>query len=444
MQRTEKRAFISYRRTNFHTALAVYQSLSQQGFDLFMEQKTGREENFSEVAKENIKNRAHFLVIISPSAIELCQIDESPLRKEIEFAIDEKRNIIPLVMEGFDAGSPSVQKAISGKLASLKNYSGLRLYSEYFYAGMEKLRERCLSAPSEEETIASLIRLIAQKTAEEKKEVESTPPVQMKELITEEWFERGVAFAQHGVFSDAAHAFTEVLRARPDFAEAYYRRGKVRREEGDFEGSISDFEETLHLWPDFAKAYLGKGITESKQSNFKKAIKDFNRALKIQPDYTGAYYHRGNARGEKGDVKGAIADYDEAIRINPEFAEAYNHRGLERYNQDNFTGARSDYDAAIRIHPDLADAYNSRGLVRGIQKEIKGAISDFTHAIHIQPDFAGAFYNRATLRQQQKKYKAAIIDYQKYLKLGKGIQYGNQEKVRQIIRDLRKKLKSIG
>jgi hypothetical protein len=28
--------------------------------------------------------------------------------------------------------------------------------------------------------------------------------------------------------------------------------------------------------------------------------------------------------------------------------------------------------------------------------------------------------------------------------LGKGIQYGNQEKVRQIIRDLRKKLKSIG
>ncbi|MBT7774854.1 MAG: hypothetical protein HN736_09105, partial [Anaerolineae bacterium] len=73
-----------------------------------------------------------------------------------------------------------------------------------------------------------------------------------------------------------------------------------------------------------------------------------------------------------------------------------------------------------------------------------GAISDFTHAIHIQPDFAGAFYNRATLRQQQKKYKAAIIDYQKYLKLGKGIQYGNQEKVRQIIRDLRKKLKSIG
>ncbi len=167
MARIEKTVFISYRRTNFYTALAVYQNLSQHGFDVFMDYRGKEGGNFSEVSFENIKKRAHFLALISPSAIEAYQENENPLRQEIEVAIDSKRNIIPLVMEGFNASNPSVQKAFSGKLVALKSFGGLRLYSEYFFAGVEKLRERCLNTPSEDISSAPFSAPVAEKSTRE-------------------------------------------------------------------------------------------------------------------------------------------------------------------------------------------------------------------------------------------------------------------------------------
>ena len=145
MENSEKSVFISYRRTNFYTALAVYQGLSQHGFDVFMRFEQGKE--LREVSKAEVKRCAHFLAIISPSALEAYQEEDHLLREEVALALDSDRNVIPLVMEGFDSSSPSVQKAISGKLAKLKNFSALRLYSEYFSAGLEKFRERCLNIP---------------------------------------------------------------------------------------------------------------------------------------------------------------------------------------------------------------------------------------------------------------------------------------------------------
>ena len=430
--------FINYRRTNFYTALAVYQGLAQHGFDVFMRYQEG--ENLWETSVAQIKRSAHFLTIVSPSALEAYQDLENPLRKEIELALECQRNIIPLVMEGFDSSNPSVQKAIKGKLAKLKDFSGLRLYSEYFFVGLEKLRERCLSTRVEEDDLAPLDTALAQQSTAEKEAAASAPPVQMKELVTEEWFERGVAAAQHEIWRDAIHAFTEALRTRPDYAQAYYRRGNARRPEGDFEGALADFDQTLRYQPKFAKAYLGRGIVHGDEGNFKRALADFNKALEIDPEFAEAYYQRGKAYGEKGDMKKAVADYNKAIRLRTDFAEAYNDRGIERYNQNDFTGALEDYNAAIRYNPQFADAYNSRGLVRGIQGDLDGAIVDFSEALFIQPDYAAAYYNRATIWQRKKDYQSAITDYYKYLNLSQGMLYGNQEKVKGIIRDLKKKL----
>ena len=65
---SEQSIFISYRATNFYTALAVYQGLAQHGFDVFMRYQEGK--NLDEVSLAEIKRRAHFLAIISPSAVE--------------------------------------------------------------------------------------------------------------------------------------------------------------------------------------------------------------------------------------------------------------------------------------------------------------------------------------------------------------------------------------
>ena len=125
MGRIEKTVFISYRRTNLPWALFIYQNLTMHGYDVFFDYQSIDSGNFEKVILENIKARAHFLVILTPSALERCKKPDDWLRREIETAMDEKRNIVPLMMEGFDFGSPLVKEALTGKLAVLSGINAL-------------------------------------------------------------------------------------------------------------------------------------------------------------------------------------------------------------------------------------------------------------------------------------------------------------------------------
>jgi len=84
--RIERTVFISYCRTNFWTALAVFQNLHANGYDVFFDYKSIPSGDFEQVITENVKSRAHFIVILSPSALERCHEPGDWLRREIETA----------------------------------------------------------------------------------------------------------------------------------------------------------------------------------------------------------------------------------------------------------------------------------------------------------------------------------------------------------------------
>jgi hypothetical protein len=121
MGRIEKTVFISYRRTNLPWALAIYQNLTSHGYDVFFDYQSIHSGDFEQIILGNIRARAHFLALLTPSALENCSDPNDWLRREIETAIDEKRNIVPLFFDGFDFGSPSIAKYLTGKLSMLKN-----------------------------------------------------------------------------------------------------------------------------------------------------------------------------------------------------------------------------------------------------------------------------------------------------------------------------------
>jgi hypothetical protein len=148
MARIEKTVFISYRRINFPWALALFQDLTQHGYDVFIDYDGLASGNFESAILENIRARAHFLVLLTPTALERCSNPEDWMRREIEAAIKDKRNIVPLVLEGFDFGAPAiVSQLIAGNLAALKEYNGLEIPKAYFPQAMEKLRTRFLNVP---------------------------------------------------------------------------------------------------------------------------------------------------------------------------------------------------------------------------------------------------------------------------------------------------------
>lgn len=212
VQRIEKTVFLSYRRTNVPWALAISQSLAQNGFDVFFDFTGIASGDFAKVIIENIKARAHFIVLLTPSALDRCDNPEDWLRKEIETAIETRRNIVPLTLEGFDFATPRIVSQLTGPLAALKSYNALSVPAEYFPEAMARLREKYLNVPLH--TVLHPASESAQKAARMGQAAAmAAPPVTEEELTAQQLFERGFYASD---IDEKIWYLREAVRLNPD------------------------------------------------------------------------------------------------------------------------------------------------------------------------------------------------------------------------------------
>jgi tetratricopeptide (TPR) repeat protein len=469
MNLIEKTVFVSYRRTNIPWALAIFQNLTQHGFDVFFDYNGIASGDFERVILGNIKARAHFLVLLTPSALKRCREPGDWLRREIETAIENKRNIVPVMLEDFDFSSASIATQLTGALSKLKKYNGLPLPPAYFNEAMDRLRYRYLNVALTG-VLHPASRSAKRAATKQKVLAERAPKVRKIELTAQEWFERGFAATDP---DKELRYFTEAIRLHPDYALAFYNRGVVRHDH-DVEGAISDYSEAIRLNPHDAEALYNRGLARHDSGDLPGAIRDYSKAIRLKPEDADAFNNRGLARHDNGDIRGAIRDYSEVIRLNPncveafnsrglalrergdnkgairdfaeairrkpEFTEAFYNRGLEYHDAGNLDAAIRDYTEAIRLRPDYAEAFNNRGIAHYEMGSLATALTDYNQSIRLDRANADAYYNRGLISEAKTKYKAAIDDYKKYLVLGGGLQNGDQGKVKRAIRDLNRRL----
>jgi tetratricopeptide (TPR) repeat protein len=385
MKRVEKSVFLSYRRTNFPWALATFQSLTQHGFDVFFDFKGIASGDFEQVILENIRAAAHFVVVLTPSALERCNDPSDWLRREIETALTSQRNIVPLMLEGFDFSTPTIASQLAGTLAALKNYNGLKVPPEYFDEGMERLRCKYLNVPLD--AVLHPASVAAQRAAElQKSAADSAPAVQEEELTAQQWFERGFAAADN---DEKLRCYSEAIRLEPDYPRAFNNRGVARRADGDLDGAIKDYTEAIRLDPDYALAIHNRGNLRLAKSDFDEAIKDFSETVRLEPDHADAFNDRGVARYRQRDFDGAIKDYSKAIQLKPDFAHTFYNRGLARQSKGNLNGAIKDFSEAIRLKPDYLGALNERAQARRRKGDLDGAVEDLNEVMRLKAAAVG-------------------------------------------------------
>ena len=313
MTSVEKAVFISYRRTNMPWALAIYQNLTAHGYDVFFDYESIASGDFEQIILENIRARAHFLVVLTPSALERCDDPNDWLRREIETAFDEKRNIVPIFLEGFDFSSPSISKHLTGKLENLKKYNGQNIPAGFFDAAMSRVREKFLSVPIDTvlHPVSNTVRNVVQN---QQVAASKAAVVKEQELTAQEWFEK----ARQRDFSDydeRINCCTEAIRLQPNFAEAYLLRGVTRMTKGDRSGAFQDVNKALEC-----------DVTNT-------------------ATYVEAYHMRAALKGVGfGDLDSAIQDMTLAIMSNSLFGtedpDLYRSRG-------DLCSANRDYNTAV-------------------------------------------------------------------------------------------------
>ena len=440
----EKSVFISYRRTNLPWALAIYHHLRHHDYDVFFDYESLKSGDFEQIIDQNIKGRAHFLVILTPSALERCNEPGDWLRREIETAIDEKRNIIPLFLEGFSFNTPSIAQYLAGKLALLRKYNGLNVPSDYFDEAMTRLRKERLNV-SLEAVLHPVSSSVQKAVKEQQAAADHATQIEQSELSAQEWFERGYKHLEGKNYDESIRCNSRVIELQPDFALAYVNRAAARVDKGEILEGIEDCNTAMRLDPEIFNPYYIRGLAYDVQGDIESAIRDYteaiarnpnhsssylnrskahianqawdvaiadaNQAIRLEPRLASAYNNRGVARLNKGDVEGAIRDCTEAIRLDPTFALAYNNRGTARLRKPDLDGALQDFNEAIRLDPNHADAYLSRSHIYFQKGDLDRVIEDATQTIQINPNSATAYNNRGVARLQRDDIDGAIEDF---------------------------------
>lgn len=138
--------FISYRRDGgFELAQVIYEKLSKRGYRVFMDIESLKSGKFNERLYHVIAECTDFILILSPDALDRCRNEDDWVRLEIEFAMKQKKNIVPIQAVGFQDPDN-----LPASMQDILSYNRVLPTHSLFNEAVDKMcREFLHSKPSE-------------------------------------------------------------------------------------------------------------------------------------------------------------------------------------------------------------------------------------------------------------------------------------------------------
>ena len=127
--------FISYRRDGGDTlAQLIYDRLTDRGYSVFLDIESLRSGKFNEKLFSVIDACQDVVVILPPDALERCNNEGDWLFLELTHALQERKNIVPVMMKGFEW-----PEEITEGLEELPNFNGIQDSKDCFDAVIDKM-----------------------------------------------------------------------------------------------------------------------------------------------------------------------------------------------------------------------------------------------------------------------------------------------------------------
>lgn len=137
--------FISYRREGgYDTANLIAERLRHAGYNVFFDIDTLTSGKFNEQLLDVINACRDFVLVLPENGLDRCVDSEDWIRREVTCALEHRKNIIPVMLDGF--AWPDV---IPEEMKELPNYQAVApVNREYFDLAMKRLLSYLKSKPS--------------------------------------------------------------------------------------------------------------------------------------------------------------------------------------------------------------------------------------------------------------------------------------------------------
>lgn len=127
--------FVSYRRDG-GDALAgrLADRLKAMGYSVFYDVESMRSGTFNTQILQAISQCSDFLLVLPPRALDRCSDPNDWVRREVAYALQCNKNIIPVMMRGFE-----FPEYLPEDIAKLRSIEGITASSEYFDAVIKRI-----------------------------------------------------------------------------------------------------------------------------------------------------------------------------------------------------------------------------------------------------------------------------------------------------------------
>ncbi len=142
---SQKSVFISYRRDAIgeYFARSVKLALAYRGYEVFLDVDDMGAGDWEKQILSEVPKREHFLLLVTPGALNRCIEEDDWLRREFQFAKNLNKNIVPVFEDSVDV--TKLQQDCPKSMKGLFDFQYLTLRQSDFEANIHKLVSRFIT-----------------------------------------------------------------------------------------------------------------------------------------------------------------------------------------------------------------------------------------------------------------------------------------------------------